>query len=141
MVTALLGIGSNISPEKNLKSAAKKIRHCYLDAHFSHVYRSPAIGMDGADFLNCCCLLNTTTNQHDLITWFKNLEDQHGRDRTHGSWKPRTLDLDLLIYNDQLLDGDIYRYLHIYIPASELIDLAPPQQLAHTTVTRTSLSL
>lgn len=126
MPAALVGMGSNISPEKHLVDAAVKIRKRFIDVHFSSVYQSRAVGMDGDDFLNACCLINNVSDRGELIRWFKSLEDEHGRDRSEGSWKPRTLDLDLLMFDEEVLDDDLFRYPHVYVPASELIDLKLP---------------
>ena len=121
MTQVLLGMGSNIEPEAHLKDAAQAIRDVYVTAQFSYVYRSAAVGMDGDDFLNACCLLSHDLSDAAFSVWLKDLEDQHGRDRSEGSWKPRTLDLDILMVDEQLLDEDLYKYGHIYVPASELV--------------------
>jgi 2-amino-4-hydroxy-6-hydroxymethyldihydropteridine diphosphokinase len=121
---ALIGMGSNIEPERYLASAARAIRAVYPDARFSSVYRSPAVGMEGDDFLNACCLIDTAQGQAELDAWLKGLEDRHGRDRTSGSWRPRTLDLDLILFGTECLDTDLYRYAHMHVPAAELMELA-----------------
>jgi len=126
VTTALIGMGSNIEPEKYLQCAGQDIRKCFSDVVYSNVYQSPAIGMAGDDFLNACCLLNNVPEKVELLKWLKLLEDKYGRDRTEGSWKPRTLDLDLLMYGDGVLDDDLFRYAHVFGPASELIDLKLP---------------
>ena len=126
MANALIGMGSNIDPEHHLADAAKEIRARFLDCSFSAVYRSKAVGMEGDDFLNACCLIEDVPVRDELVGWFKLLEDRHGRDRSEGSWKPRTLDLDLLVYSDEVLDDDLFRYPHVYVPASELVDMDFP---------------
>ncbi|MDX8403593.1 MAG: 2-amino-4-hydroxy-6-hydroxymethyldihydropteridine diphosphokinase [Mariprofundaceae bacterium] len=126
MPSALVGMGSNISPEQHLADAAKEIRTRFSEVHFSSVYQSRAVGMDGDNFLNACCLISDAPDHEALIGWFKSLEDKHGRDRSKGSWKPRTLDLDLLMFDDHVLDDDLYRYPHVYVPASELVDFELP---------------
>jgi len=126
VANALIGMGSNIDPEHHLADAAKEIRARFLDCSFSAVYRSKAVGMEGDDFLNACCLIEDVPVRDELVGWFKLLEDRHGRDRSEGSWKPRTLDLDLLVYSDEVLDDDLFRYPHVYVPASELVDMDFP---------------
>ncbi|MDQ6971309.1 MAG: 2-amino-4-hydroxy-6-hydroxymethyldihydropteridine diphosphokinase [Mariprofundaceae bacterium] len=120
----LVGMGSNIEPEHHLKAAASAIRAGFSGARFSAVYASPAVGMDeAADFLTACCSLQSDMAPEALAAWLKHLEDEHGRDRSHGSWKPRTLDLDILMAGEQVLDDELFRYAHAYVPASELADL------------------
>ncbi|MFC1567801.1 2-amino-4-hydroxy-6-hydroxymethyldihydropteridine diphosphokinase [Pseudomonadota bacterium] len=126
MAAALMGMGSNIHPEEHLVSAAAELREHYPQSKFSAVYRSKAVGMEGDDFLNACCLIQDVTDCGALVSWCKALEDRHGRDRSEGSWKPRTLDLDLLMFDEEVVDDDLFRYPHVYVPASELIDLELP---------------
>jgi len=126
VTTALIGMGSNIDPERHLQCASQDIRQYFSAVAYSKVYQSAAIGMDGDDFLNACCLLRDVPEKEALLKWLKLLEDKYGRDRSEGSWKPRTLDLDLVIYGDDILDNDLFRYAHVFGPASELIDLTLP---------------
>jgi len=126
MATALVGMGSNIQPEAHLISAAGELRERYPQASFSTVYRSRAVGMKGDDFLNACCLIQNAPDRVALVEWFKSLEDAHGRDRSKGAWRPRTLDLDLLMFDEAVVDDDLFRYPHVYVPASELIDIELP---------------
>jgi len=111
--TFLVGMGSNIDPERHLATAAIAIRRLFPEARFSAVYRSPAVGMEHAeDFLNACCRLQSDMSAPALSTRLKQLEDEHGRDRSQGSWKPRTLDLDLLMAGEDVLDDELFRYAH-----------------------------
>ncbi|MDQ6958978.1 MAG: 2-amino-4-hydroxy-6-hydroxymethyldihydropteridine diphosphokinase [Mariprofundaceae bacterium] len=131
MTTFLIGMGSNIEPERHLYAAAGTIRERFPDAAFSSVYRSAAVDMDNAaDFLNTCCLINTVMASTRLNAWLKQLEDAHGRDRSQGSWKPRTLDLDILMWGDEVVSDDLYRYAHVYVPAAELVELSSPADAA-----------
>jgi 2-amino-4-hydroxy-6-hydroxymethyldihydropteridine diphosphokinase len=140
MVTALMGMGSNIHPEKHLINAAAELREHYPQVTFSAVYRSKAVGMEGDDFLNACCLIQDVTDRAALVKWCKALEDRHGRDRSEGSWKPRTLDLDLLMFGEEVADDDLFRYPHVYLPASELVDLELPDS-EHGVALKVELSL
>jgi len=123
---ALIGMGSNIEPELNLRKAAKVIRRQFPGVCFSRVYRSAAVGMDGDDFLNACCLFETDISCSRLIHGLKQLEDAQGRRRAAGAWQPRTLDLDMLMFDGGIMDDNFYKYAHIYIPASELVDIRAP---------------
>jgi 2-amino-4-hydroxy-6-hydroxymethyldihydropteridine diphosphokinase len=125
-VQALIGMGSNIEPEKHLANAALQIRTKFPGTAFSRVYRSKAVGMAGEDFLNACCLVPSEMKSDELNVWLKRLEDAHGRDRSLGSWQPRTLDLDLLMFGGVVLDDNLYRYAHAHVPAAELVRLSKP---------------
>jgi len=126
MSQVLIGMGSNIDAEMHLKQAAIALRKCFGEVVFSSVYQSPAIGMDGDDFLNACCLFDSYLTDETLTFQLKALEDAQGRDRSKGSWKPRTLDLDMLMYNGRVIDDELYRYAHACVPASEIVDIKIP---------------
>ncbi len=139
--TYLIGMGSNIEPERYLCSAAAAIRERFPGVRFSAVYRSAAVGMqDAADFLNACCLLSSNSSPAQMQVWLKQLEDAHGRDRSHGSWRPRTLDLDLLMAGDEVLDDELFCYAHAYVPACEL-SIIPHAEVDSEGLLRTSLML
>ncbi|NWF38336.1 2-amino-4-hydroxy-6-hydroxymethyldihydropteridine diphosphokinase [Mariprofundus sp. NF] len=128
MAEVLIGMGSNIEPELNLRLAAVALRRDFEEVCFSSVYHSPAVGMDGADFLNACCRVESELSAALVKTRLKELEDAQGRDRSAGSWKPRTLDLDVLMYDGQVLDDELYRYAHAYVPAAELVAIDLPDR-------------
>jgi len=126
MAQVLVGMGSNIDAEKNFRLAAAALRQCFGEVCFSSVYLSAAIGMDGDDFLNACCLFHADLPEVQVKLQLKVLEDAQGRDRAEGSWRPRTLDLDVLMYDGQAVDEELYRYAHACVPASELLDIEVP---------------
>jgi len=131
MTIFLIGMGSNIEPECHLHAAAQTIRERFPGTAFSRVYRSAAVGMDeAADFLNACCLIETTMESAQLNAWLKQMEDAHGRDRSRGPWKSRTLDLDILMAGNEVLDDGLCRYAHVYVPAAELVELSLPPDVA-----------
>jgi len=141
MTTVLLGLGSNINPEMHLRDAAKDLKTKFPTVKFSAVYQSAAVGMDGDDFLNACCLFEHDLAQAELLVWLKALEDKHGRDRSEGSWKPRTLDLDILMVDGKVADKDLYKYGHIYTPASELVDCAQVDKAGFAPLTTMNITL
>ncbi len=126
MAEVLIGMGSNIDPENNLLQAAAALRAEFGAVVFSSVYRSAAVGMDGDDFYNACCLFQSTLSQQVVRQRMKSLEDAQGRDRSCGSWKSRSIDLDVLMYDGVVVDGELYRYAHAYVPAIELAELDEP---------------
>ncbi len=137
----LVGMGSNIEPERHLKLAAIALCERFPDVLFSGVYRSPAVGMQGAaDFLNACCLLHSNMQQDEFGVWLKQIEDAHGRDRSCGSWKPRTLDLDVLMAAGEVIDDELFRYAHAFVPARELLPL-PDSDIDISALKRVDLRL
>ncbi len=137
---ALIGMGSNIEPEKNLKQAADALREVFSEVRFSSVYQSKAVGMDGDDFYNACCMIKTGFDEASLRKQLKSLEDVQGRDRSEGSWRPRTLDLDVLMLAGEIVDNELLCYAHAYVPAAELVDIELPLD-RDGLVTRVALDL
>jgi len=141
MTDVLIGMGSNIEPESNLLRAAQALRSEFGDVAFSSVYRSKAVGMDGDDFYNACCLLHSELAQSELRQCLKKLEDAQGRDRSRGSWKPRTIDLDVLMVGGEVVDDELYQYAHASVPASELAAIEIPNPSASQKLTAVDLRL
>ncbi|KFN49067.1 2-amino-4-hydroxy-6-hydroxymethyldihydropteridine diphosphokinase [Arenimonas composti] len=128
--TAWLSLGSNLDAERNLVSAASALRERFPGACFSPVYRTPAIGFAGPDFLNAAAVIDSDLDVHALDAWLHALEDAHGRDRSQPRFSSRPLDIDIVFFDDLVLDGPG----HLQLPRPELkhafvlrplFDLAP----------------
>ncbi|MEO5596649.1 MAG: 2-amino-4-hydroxy-6-hydroxymethyldihydropteridine diphosphokinase [Lysobacteraceae bacterium] len=118
MHTAYLSLGSNIEPERHLRAAAVALRSRFGDVVFSDVLRTPAVGFDGADFLNAAAIIHTDLDPHSLDAWLHRLEAAHGRDRDAPRMSSRTLDIDIVFFDQLVLaasDGS-----HLQIPRPEL---------------------
>ncbi len=140
MSSALLGIGSNIHPQDNLLFAAGALRSEFENVLFSPVYQSKAVGMEGDDFLNACCLMQGNFSLQNLGQWCKRQEDIRHRDRVDGSWRPRTLDLDVLMFDNQVIDDELYMFAHAFVPASTLVTLEN-KDMDMSVVTKVALTL
>ncbi len=116
MGQAYLSLGSNIAPEANLRSAIHALHERFGEVRLSPVYRTPAVGFDGADFLNAAALIESDLDAHALNDWLHALEDLHGRDRSGARFSDRPLDIDIVFYDDLVLDGAG----HLQIPRDEL---------------------
>ena len=82
----------------------------------SPVYRFPAVGFDGPDFLNLAVGIDTDLSAMVLNEWLHALEDRHGRRRNVPRFSSRTLDVDIVLFGDQVLKGPG----HLEIPRPEL---------------------
>lgn len=116
MAHAYLSIGSNQSPEAHLRRALAELREQFGDLVVSPVYRTPAIGFDGADFLNAAAIVQTELDPVELDAWLHTLEDAHGRRRDMPRFSDRPLDIDIVFYDDRILRGSG----HLQIPRPEL---------------------
>lgn len=116
MHTACLSLGSNLDPERHLRAAIDALRARFDELMVSAVYRFPAVGYAGADFLNAAAVLRTDLSPEALNAWLHALEDAHGRDRSGPRYSDRTLDIDIVLYDDLVVEGAG----HLRIPRDEL---------------------
>jgi 2-amino-4-hydroxy-6-hydroxymethyldihydropteridine diphosphokinase len=116
MGRAYLSLGSNIEPAQHLRSALAALRERFGEVRVSPVYRTPAVGFDGEDFLNAAAIIETDLEPFALNDWLHALEDAHGRDRSGPRFGPRPLDIDIVFYDALTLDGPG----HLQIPRDEL---------------------
>jgi 2-amino-4-hydroxy-6-hydroxymethyldihydropteridine diphosphokinase len=144
MSHAYLSLGSNIEPETNLRSALAALRTRFGEVVASPAYRFAAVGFDGPDFLNLAAALQTDLDPVALDAWLHALEDRHGRRRDVPRFSSRTLDVDLVLYDDLVMRGPG----HLELPRADLahafvlkplVDIAP--QLVHPVERRTLAAL
>lgn len=103
---ALVGIGANLGDARaNVADALARFEvqpGCRLVAA-SSLWRTAPIDSTGDDYINAVALLETTLDAHALLAALQAIEAAHGRERPYRN-APRTLDLDLLLYGDQVID-------------------------------------
>ena len=100
-----LGLGSNIDPEQNLGFGIRELRDRYGDLVISSVYQSKSLGFDGDDFLNLVVGLDTSVAPQRICKDIETIHNLAGRKRNSDKWAARPLDIDLLLYNDAVIDG------------------------------------
>ena len=104
-VTTYISLGSNIEPERNLRSAVEALRERFGTVRLSPVYRTTAVGFDGPDFLNAIAVIESDVHPFALNDWLHALEIAHGRDRRDKSYSNRTLDMDIIYFGKLVLEG------------------------------------
>jgi len=133
---AYVGLGSNLArPEIRLRTALTELdalprSHCLA---YSSLYRSPpmlAPGQSGdqPDYINAVATLDTGLSPVELLSALQNLENRHHRQRAE-RWGPRTLDLDLLLFGDEIIDlpeltvphPGLYERNFVLYPLEELV--------------------
>ncbi len=105
MTRVWLSLGSNLEPEINLRAALRELRARFGDIIVSPVYRFPAVGFDGPDFLNLAVGVDTDLGVVVLNDWLHALEDRHGRRRDVPRFSSRTLDVDIVLFGGEVLKG------------------------------------
>lgn len=116
MSLALLSLGSNLEPERHLAQAARELIARFPRARFSPVYRTPAVGFEGPDFLNAAAAIDSDLDVHALNDWLHALEDAHGRRRDQPRFSSRPLDIDIVYFDALVLSGPG----HLELPRPEL---------------------
>jgi len=130
MSTAYLGIGSNIDARINIASAIAGLREAFDPVELSPVYQTSSFGFEGADFINLVAKVETDMGPLELKGFLHALEDRHQRNRQAPKFADRTLDIDILLYDDlylispalELPHGEILLAAYVLKP---LADLAP----------------
>ena len=115
-------LGSNIQPEKNIPLAMSLLQKQLTILKTSSVWESRAVGSDGANILNAAMLaltsLDAETLKEDVL---HPLEAQLERVRTRDKNSPRTIDLDILTFDQQLLDLNLWHYAYRAVPMAEVL--------------------
>ena len=112
---ATLGLGGNIGdPVAAMALALRRLdaRPDCRVAAVSRLYRTPPWGKtDQADFYNCCALVETTLSAKALLAVCLDIERDMKRERIE-RWGPRTIDIDILTYDDERHDEEALRVPH-----------------------------
>lgn len=116
MSRAYLSLGSNVDAESHLRGAIEALRARFGEVTLSPVYRTASVGFDGNAFLNAAAVIETELEPQALNDWLHALEDAHGRDRSGPRHGDRTLDIDIVLFDERELDGPG----HLRIPRPEL---------------------
>jgi 2-amino-4-hydroxy-6-hydroxymethyldihydropteridine diphosphokinase len=129
MARVYVSIGSNIDPAANVRSCLACLEREFSTLSVSSTYRSAPVGFEGDDFYNLAVGFDTDLEPRPLVARLKAIEDHHGRRRAgRPRFSARTLDLDLLLYDDLILrDGalelpsdEITRYAFVLQPLAEI---------------------
>lgn len=105
----IIGIGSNINPENNIQASLMLLaREVEVKGTSSWAKTTPIGITDQDDFVNGAVKIRTTMSMEELIYYLKRLEDRLGRDRTLPKFGPRVIDLDVIVWNDEIVDNDYY---------------------------------
>lgn len=106
MAWVYISVGSNIEPAVNIRSAMLDLGQYYPDLVISSVFESEAVGFDGDNFYNLVVGFETAEGVRDVAKQLRAIEDSHARDRKGPKFSSRTIDLDLLLYDDVIINDD-----------------------------------
>ena len=133
-VTAYIGLGANLNdPLNTIQQAldALNLLPKSQDLRISKIYRSAPMGpADQPDYINCVAAIDTQLSANELFSLTCEIEQRHGRTRDGEHWGPRTLDLDILLYGDEVINNDVLTVPHYGLQEREfviypLLDISP----------------
>lgn len=128
MARVYISIGSNIDRERYITAALDALGAWFDELLISSVYESESVGFDGSPFYNLVVGVDTGLTVAELSARFKQLEADNGRRRDMPRFSARTLDLDILTYDDEvgridgveLPRGEILKNAFVLLPLAEI---------------------
>lgn len=128
MATIYISLGSNIDREQNTRAGVDALKRAFGELNLSSVYESEAVGFEGDAFYNMVIACEVDTSVHETNQILRDIEDANDRDRSGPKFSSRTLDLDLLLYDDLILDensiklprGEILKNAFVLWPLAEI---------------------
>jgi 2-amino-4-hydroxy-6-hydroxymethyldihydropteridine diphosphokinase len=130
-----VSIGSNVERDINIRSGLQALHREFGPLLLSSIYDTEPVGFSGASFLNLAAGFHTGETALSVAQSLSRIEHEHGRSRDIERFGPRTLDLDLLLYDDLVASGnglklprpEIIKYAFILEPLAEIApDLRHP---------------
>lgn len=121
MHRAYLNLGSNIQPEINLVKAVQLLKDYGEVRDVSNAWESEAIGMDGPNYLNACLLFVSPIVQSNLKeTVIRPIEAQLGRQRSKNKYTPRTIDIDIILFDEKPYNYKFWNFAFVIVPLAEI---------------------
>ena len=144
MHTVYLGLGANLNaPRKQIHAAVAALK-ALEDVEFvcvSHDYASKPMGpQDQPDYVNAVACVKTALMPEQLLDLTQAIELEHGRVRKEQRWGPRTLDIDILLFGNDVIDTPRLTVPHYGLTEREFV-VYPLLEIAPTLVLPNNQSL
>ena len=128
MPKGYISIGSNIDKDKNILASLQALEHHFGELTVSSIYESESVGFTGDTFYNLVVGFNSELSVKEVAKQLRQIELDNGRTRNSQKFSPRTLDLDLILYDDLIInDGrlqiprdEIELYAFVLEPLAEI---------------------
>ncbi len=109
MAQVIIALGSNIEPVKHIEAALQLIEAQFnLLATSRFIETEPIGNKNQAAFLNGAVLISSEVDELELKNSLNKIEARLGRDRTQPKTGPRTIDLDIIAWDENITDPDVY---------------------------------
>ena len=115
MEKVYLLLGTNIGDlEENLRQAIELIATRKIQINkVSRTYKTKPWGVsDQPDYLNVALEVESDLSASELLSAFKSIEDEMGRERTGEKWQPRVIDIDIIFWGDHVVEHDDLQIPH-----------------------------
>lgn len=127
-INVFVGVGSNIEPFEHIPHALTLLEHRFGPLRISQAYRCPAVGFDGDPFVNLVVGFETNEPPLAVTLALRDIEQHCGRNRNE-KMRSRTMDLDLLLHDNRVVEhdglrlprGDVLRYAFVLKPLAAMI--------------------
>ena len=121
MNDCIIGIGSNIEADYHIAQMLRLLSDSVQIVQVSQMVQTKPIGIiEQPDYTNGAVRILTAMQREELTLFLKQLEDKMGRDRSQKKSGPRNIDLDILIWNNKVVDPDYYTREFLRKSAEEL---------------------
>jgi 2-amino-4-hydroxy-6-hydroxymethyldihydropteridine diphosphokinase len=119
MATVYVSIGSNINREHHITESLKALNNRFAPLHISNFYDCESVGFEGENFLNLVVGFDCDLPISELAKVLKHIELENERQRETEKYASRTLDIDILLYGNQvgIIDG-------VELPRGEITEYA-----------------
>jgi len=116
-----LNLGSNIHPELNLPRAVQLLSEYGEVRRVSNAWESKSVGAPGPNYLNTCVLFISPAAQAKLKGQvIRPIESQLGRERSANKYIPRTIDIDIALFNDKPASDTLWELAFVIVPLAEI---------------------
>ena len=123
-----ISIGSNINKDKHIPASLDALKNCFGTLTISSIYESEAVGFVGDTFYNLIVGFKSTLEVKEVAKTLRQIELDNGRTRDSQKFSSRTLDLDLILYDNLIINDvrlqiprdEIERYAFVLEPLAEI---------------------
>lgn len=123
MNSVIIEFGSNIEPEKNIMNAKKLISADFNLIKESSLLKTKPVGVKEKqnDYINCAVMIETEMNCSEMKSYLDGLETRLGRKKDADKFAPRTIDLDIVVWNGKVIHKDFDEREYVRINVGEIM--------------------
>jgi 2-amino-4-hydroxy-6-hydroxymethyldihydropteridine diphosphokinase len=122
MAEVIILLGSNIDPAENIRRGARHLAAQIPVLRASSVWSTPSFGVPGPGFYNAAVLCATELDENDLkYKFLRPIEENLGRVRSADKYAARTIDMDAIILNGEVIEPRLWDTAFILLPVAELV--------------------